>query len=128
MITLLLVLSLFGAEQANWDCRNQVEIRCIEGKCESTDQGEFTPMSISFSDKGEVSVCAYTGCWNGNGRVTKSDTFLSVTAENLSFSTNDSSKASVAIVLDRNDKTGLVKVGEFAQPIVCKKTNERISY
>lgn len=121
----MVLLSLFASPtETSWSCRNQVEIRCAGDKCESVSNDEFTPMSIAFNGNGNVSVCAYTGCWEGTGRVTSSEDFLTITAKDLPFSTNITSTQSVSLTLDKKDNIGIVKAGEFAQPIVCKRTKK----
>ena len=69
--SLILIFSVFfgTAYAESWQCRNDLEIRCVEGKCSAETKSGFTPMSVSFSDNGKMSVCAYSGCWEGTGKV-----------------------------------------------------------
>ncbi len=124
-LCIILILSIFGvasAQTESWQCRNDMEITCDGGKCEAKTSDGFTPMSVSFSDSGEMSVCAYTGCWEGMGKVIKNANFLMISGENLVFSTAADSTQNIAITLDRNDNIGTLKAGSFAHPLICKKS------
>ena len=122
---LVLLLSIFGFGSGaadGWQCRNDLEISCVDGKCGSKSSGEMTPMDINFDEAGNISVCAYTGCWDGRGKISENGDFLILTGQNLKFSTSDSSR-NVALTLDRNDNVGILKVGNFAQPVFCSRKN-----
>ena len=109
-------------ERTQWRCSNPVEVQCWEGDCEVKEGEDFTPLDVSFDSAGEVAVCAYSGCWEGQGRVEASDEFLIVTGRRLPFSTaaeDEESREDVAIVLGLSDRLGTLKVGSFAVPIVC---------
>jgi len=116
LITLLLFLNPGSTE---YTCANQIEIRCTDEKCTAAQVGEFTPMSVSFDNKGNVSVCAYSGCWEGVAKAIENDRFLFLSGNDLPFSTAPESKQSISISLDKNDNIALLKAGEFAQPVVC---------
>lgn len=121
---LILILATFAAAAVpgqNWQCRNDLEISCAAGKCAAAEDEGFTPMSVNFDDAGKLSVCAYTGCWEGTGRISENGSFLVLTARDLKFSTSDSAKMNrdIAITLDRTDNIALLKAGAFAQPLVC---------
>lgn len=114
---------LASVSMANgWECRNDMEILCADGKCETKKKGEFTPMSVSFDDSGKVSVCVYTGCWEGTAKVVKNENFLILSGQYLKFSTAPNFGQNVAITLDRRDNIAVLKAGGFAQPLICKKS------
>jgi hypothetical protein len=60
-----LLLAVPGAVSAtDFGCRNEkAEIRCADGACE-IETDAFTPMGLGHH-KGLISVCAYSGCWEG---------------------------------------------------------------
>jgi hypothetical protein len=123
---LILILSILGVtspKTETWQCRNDVQIVCTGGKCEAETKDAFTPMSVSFDDTGMMSVCAYTGCWEGTGEVSKKNNFMMLSGENLKFSTSDSKDMyeHIAITLDRRDNVAMLKAGEFAHPLLCEK-------
>ncbi len=128
ILSAILALSIFGATSPaapteSWQCRNDLEIRCDAGKCAAETRDAFTPMSVSFDDSGKISVCAYTGCWEGTGTASETGTFLMLMGENFKFSTSDTSDMNedVAIILDKKDKIAVLKAGGFAHPLICEK-------
>ena len=116
------VISSSSAE--TWQCRNDIEIRCAEGACSAAASGSFTPMSVSADGTGRLSVCAYSGCWEGIATVTRSEQkFLMLVGQNLEFSTASAqgeSTQDVVLVIDRRDSVAILKVAEFAHPLICK--------
>jgi len=44
-LSLILMLSIFCAvaNAAGWECRNDMEVRCADGKCKSAKKDGFTP-------------------------------------------------------------------------------------
>ena len=121
-ILLTMILLSTHAYAESWQCKNDMEIRCANGKCSTPAKDGFTPMSISFNDSGSISVCAYSGCWEGRGVVNKTKSFLSVTGHNLRFSTSPNNvrmREDILIALDRRDNIATLKVGGFAHPLIC---------
>jgi len=121
MIIFLTILTAM-AQADSWNCRNDLEITCDSKKCEAQIEDGFTPMDVSVdNNSGSMSVCAYTGCWEGIGKVLKSENFTIITAHHLKFSTaQDSEGIDIVIVIDRHDNIGIIKAGAFAQPLICK--------
>ncbi len=126
LILILSILGITSAETESWQCRNDLEIRCRSGKCEAATENGFTPMSVNFDETGSMSVCAYTGCWEGVGKVSKEADFLILSGQNLKFSTSDSAdmNENIAIILDRKDNIAMLKAGGFAHPLICKKSGQ----
>lgn len=106
-----------------WNCTNTIEIRCDSDGCEAEKNDAFTPMSVSFNETGKMSVCAYSGCWEGSGEVFKDGDFLVLTGTNLKFSTasDDSMNQNILIALDKDDNIAVLKAGGFSHPLVCKE-------
>lgn len=105
-----------------WQCRNDLEISCDVEHCEAADS--FTPMDVRFDDAGSMSVCAYSGCWEGTGTVVQSEHFVVLTGHELPFSTapdSADSRAAIVIALDRADQVGILKAGAFVQPLLCEQ-------
>lgn len=123
ILGLILSMSFFAgnAQTETWQCRNDVEIKCASGKCEAETKDAFTPMDVSFDAAGMMSVCAYSGCWEGTGKVSEDGDFLTLTGRGLKFSTSDDMAESIVISLDRRDDIAVVKAGAFAQPLLCER-------
>ncbi len=85
-------------------------------------------MSVSIADSGTMSVCAYSGCWEGTGNILQSEEFLVLIGHDLKFSTahdTPSAQEDIAIVLDRADGIATLKVGSFAHPLLCERSEGR---
>ncbi len=117
-----IVAAFAGRSSESWQCRNDLEVRCFEGSCEAETGDAFTPMSVSFTDSGAMSVCAYSGCWEGSGEIVRSGGFLVLIGHQLEFSTSpgsESAKEDIVIVIDRTDGIATLKAGQFAHPLRC---------
>jgi hypothetical protein len=124
---LFLFLSIIcsSADAQSWQCRNDMEIRCTLGKCEVEAKSGFTPMSVSFDDSGSMSICAYSGCWEGTGKVFKSGDFIMLAGHNLKSSTSPDNAEKISISLDRKDNVAVLKAGVFAHPLNCNASEQR---
>ena len=72
-------------------------------------------------------VCAYSGCWEGQGEVQSTDAFLIISLEDTPWSfppDRISGAEDIVIAFDRDDKVAVVKAGEFAHPFLCKASEE----
>ena len=108
-------------EPAGWNCRNtDLEVSCSGAKCEVAEQ--HTPMDVYVSSS-EMSICAYSGCWEGTPSATlNSGSFLTFTGMALPFSTNSDSFANVSVTINGKSKVGMILVeGMFASPALCTK-------
>ncbi len=127
-LKLILVIAVLcsGAYAESWQCKNDFEVRCADGKCETETASGFTPMSVTFDDSGMMSVCAYSGCWEGTGKVFRSEDFLTLAGHNLKFSTSPENTENIAISLDLKDRIAVLKAGAFAQPLICTKSEQKV--
>ena len=117
-LALLSLCTVITAYAKGWHCENKnFEANCSGGKCQVSTS--FTPMSISVSDKGNFSACAYSGCWEGKVSVQQSAGFLIYTAKNLPFSSADNS-SNVLLAIDISDNIGTIKVSSFVMPVQCR--------
>lgn len=107
-----------------WECRNDLEVTCGEGTCAAQPEGEFTPMRVHVETSGRMSVCAYSGCWEGEGEVFQRQEFLVLLGHDLKFSTaqnTESAQEDIAITIDRGDKVATFKAGAFSHPMLCEQ-------
>lgn len=103
----------------DWNCRNNdFEISCSSKKCKIATS--FTPMHVSFDLKGNMSVCAYSGCWEGVGKVTHAVNYTIIAGHNLKFSTSGNNQGDFLIAIDTNDKVAVIKGFGYAMPMTCK--------
>jgi hypothetical protein len=123
-MALFLLLTAFSTIAKDWHCSNHdMEISCVDGRCESNPS--FTPVQVDVGENGIVKICAYSGCWDGASKLTRVGSFLATMPQNLkSPSANIGHEFhSAAIVIDVDDKVGVLKFGGFAQPMVCQTSH-----
>jgi len=113
-----------GAVQAEtWHCRNDVEVHCGVDGCSAAAEGGFTPMDLAFADDGGLSLCAYSGCWTGNGQVLARAPLLVISAAGLPWSDphGGADRASdVLVAFDPRDRVAMVKAGGWTLPLLCR--------
>lgn len=119
----VLALAADGGGAAAWSCTNQVEVWCDDRSCTTRPADETTPLSISVQADGRFSVCAYSGCWEGNGRRERMARRLLLTADDVPFTSGAAGlTAPVTLLIVEHDGTGFVRVGGLATPLICKRT------
>ncbi|MEZ5920101.1 MAG: hypothetical protein R3C60_01995 [Parvularculaceae bacterium] len=118
---LMLIASTKGLPlPESWRCRNEVEVWCDEADCAAKAEGEVTPMDISASSDGDISVCAYTGCWEGKADYSEDAGRLLWRGDELPFvSAIEGAKGDVTLLIMRADGVGFVRAGGLASPLTC---------
>jgi hypothetical protein len=120
VLAVVLVLLPTIALPSEWNCRNEdTEIRCDSGKCEVIQ--EFTPLSINMDTEGAMTICAYSGCWKGAGKVFQDSDHVILSGHKLKWSGTNPGSADFIVAIDSRDNIGFLKGEGFAIPIVCKK-------
>ena len=105
----------------DWRCRNDLEVSCGEAGCSAEAGDAFTPMDIHIGGTGEISVCAYSGCWEGDAKTIEDGRFLMLIGHGLEHSTSEDPQ-DLVLTIDRQDGVGMLKVSSFALPILCKRS------
>ncbi|SDJ82172.1 hypothetical protein SAMN04488540_11411 [Ferrimonas sediminum] len=115
-----LLLCSNGALAAGWQCSNDFESHCSQQGCAVAQSPDFTPLSVSFNDSGDVSVCAYSGCWQGRGVVLARQPYLVILGTAIPWSAPSDDNSS-DMVLTLNPQTGVAVLQNevFDQPLVC---------
>ena len=104
-----------------WVCANDIEVWCTVDSCAAKPERETTPMAISARADGRFSVCAYTGCWEGETAVANVGGRLVWAADDVPFSTNEAATADVSLMIVARDGVGFVRVGAIASPLLCRR-------
>jgi hypothetical protein len=121
MLRLILLAALFPlpAFAQDFHCRNTAgEIRCGEGACAIETQG-FTPMELTRRGN-KVSLCAYSGCWEGPVLVRRTRGALTMLFADVRGSTpGNSGSESLAVIHDRAGRVAQVRWGGFANAMTC---------
>ncbi|RRN55482.1 hypothetical protein EIM48_10140 [Pseudoxanthomonas sp. SGNA-20] len=123
LAALVLGLACGGARADTWRCFNDVEVTCLEDGCSAANKGEFTPMDLAFASDGGLSLCAYTGCWDGTGRVLATSPFLVIAARRLPWSDphgGPDRERDILVAFDPADRIAVVKAGGWAHPLRCQ--------
>jgi len=127
-VVLLASWAVLSTTQASareaWTCQNNdYEISCNDEKCEAAEKGNFTPASVSITTK-TLSVCAYSGCWEGKAKKVRDNNLVYVYAKQMKWSGTNGKAASFQIALDT--KTGFATIlGEhWAEPMHCKAQDQ----
>lgn len=107
-----------------WTCRNQIEVWCAADGCAAAREGEFTPMDIHAEAGGELSVCAYTGCWETTSAPVRTGGRILWAANDVAFSSSSDGAmtANLTLLIVEKDGVGFVRVGGLATPLLCVRT------
>lgn len=95
-----------------------MEITCTSQKCKAS--AGFTPMSVAFDDRGFMAICAYSGCWEGMGRIMRSGDHALLSGHGLRWSGTDRGTGDFMIALDRNTRVAVINGSGFAMPLLCE--------
>ena len=124
----LALVALFGSSPKEipteiWRCSNQVEVWCAADGCAATAEGEMTPMDITASADGRLSVCAYTGCWEGEAAYAATNGRLVWAGDALTFSTApEGGESDATLLIIARDGVGFVRAGGLASPVLCARS------
>ena len=121
MLFILSALFPFSAIGKGWQCRNnELEIECVNGKCKSSEN--FTPMNMQLSRSKIITICAYSGCWQGNAKILKVNNFITIIAHNMKPQnpSSASDSRSISMVIDVEDEVAIMKFSSFAQAMSCQ--------
>ena len=118
-LALVLLTASLPSFSKDWNCRNKdLQVQCDPTGCEATK--DFTPVSVSVSQKGRIEICAYSGCWEGSGKVTRTRHHTLVSTTTLRWKGVSANPADFIIAIDARDRVGFIKGGGFAMPLQCE--------
>ena len=111
-----------------WACENQIEVWCAVDGCAAKAEDETTPLDIwARSDTGQFSICAYTGCWEGQAEVTEARERLLWAADGVEFTSGQGGfAADVSLMIVKKDGVGFIRVGGLATPLLCLRAPEGV--
>ncbi len=107
---------------SGWSCRNtDAEITCDDGACTVKEEADgFTPMSVSVT-RTALSVCAYTGCWEGPAMVLEDDTLLYGQSHALRWShSEDGEPVTFQLALTKTTGVAVLNGQGYAHPMHCQ--------
>lgn len=99
-------------------CRNSdLEIVCLDGRCE-VNEG-FTPLSVKL-EGARLSVCAYSGCWEGEAERVEDDRSLYMVSHAMKWSGADPGEdVSFQLALSKVTGIAVLNGASFALPLQC---------
>jgi hypothetical protein len=107
---------------ADFDCSNpDAEISCSAGACTINTNG-FTPMILSRTGK-ILSICAYSGCWNGptlTRRLNGSVELLFARVSRSRPNSDGGKPDGLSVIYDRASKSAQMHWGGFSSVMECK--------
>jgi hypothetical protein len=103
-----------------WRCTNQVEVWCSADSCATSAADETTPLDITASSARRISICAYSGCWEGEAGFWVIEGRRLWAAKALPFTSGLGE--SDATLLIEPDGVGFVRAGGLATPVLCERT------
>lgn len=110
---------------AEWSCKPDVEVQCTIESCSVTEDQRTIPIALSFDSNGTFSLCAYSGCWEGKGKVVAVAPFLVITLGNVDWSDPGQKvegREDVLIAFETKDHVAMVKAGSISMPMRCSRT------
>ena len=125
MLALLTGCTSQPTPAGSWACRNEnTEISCGGKTCTVSLPGDFTPMSLSADTQGNLSLCAYSGCWEGKAStVTIADDYFTASGTELIWSGTTGGATSgagrMSVTIDMNTGTATLLAENYAHPMIC---------
>lgn len=77
-------------------------------------------MQVAFDERGAMNICAYSGCWEGKGKVFKSGNHLLLSGHKLGWSSAAHEGGDFMIALDKSHSVAVINGEGFAMPLICK--------
>ncbi len=113
-----------ATSRRTWTCSNPYEAQCDSDGCAVASSTAFTPMEVHIQSNGNLSVCAYSGCWEGTSERNSDGDFMIVRAQQMSFSTIPEQPPTDAVLaLDIRDHVATIKIASFAHALLCEPTD-----
>lgn len=119
-----LVFGASGTLPESWNCRNQIEVWCAADGCRVTPADAFTPLDIWASEDGDLSVCAYSGCWSGRASPSRRAGRLTWSSDELPHSSTDGAAEEVTLLILAKDGVGFVRARGLATPVLCARVKK----
>ena len=116
------ILPLNTWADSTWHCQNlSAEISCSDEDCTLKTQQDFTPFHIVVSNQGQLSVCAYSGCWEGTAKMLQDENHYLFSAQKSIWSAQDNPRiAKFMLGIDAQNNMGFLQGEGFSLPLQCK--------
>ena len=112
------LLAPLPALAQDFTCRNMAaEIRCDGTAC-AVETESFTPMELRRLGN-RLSICAYSGCWEGPIRMRRSYGGVTFLSAEVRGSGENRAVAPLSVMVDR-DGSAQVRWGSFSNAMTCE--------
>jgi hypothetical protein len=118
-----LMLASHPSSAEGWSCGPDLEVWCTAESCSASEDQGAIHIFLQFDTRGKFLLCAYTGCWEGKGKVVSSSPFLVITKKQVDWSDpnqREEGREDVLIAFSPSDKVAMVKAGSIAMPMRCE--------
>lgn len=105
-----------------WSCQNSfAEIACQGQDCTVVLPSDYTPMELTFDSSGGISLCAYSGCWQGKAEeISATGNYFSVIAIGLAWSGTGGAPSDISATINMETAVATMITSDFAHPMQCK--------
>ena len=126
MLALVLAVLLSSSKSVvppdTWRCANNLEVWCTVDSCAAKDEDEATPFDVWLRADGKFAICAYSGCWEGEGAVSDTAGRRLWVADDVAFTSGGGGfTADVSFLMIEREGVGFVRVGGIATPMLCQR-------
>ncbi len=120
-LSLLLGLVRTGLCTEQWVCQNDYEAHCSTEGCAIYQGDDFTSASVLLSSEGELEICLYSGCWQGQSEVLADSPYLVLQGKHLQWNNPYTSNQQQALLsLERATNLATLQVAGFQLALLCK--------
>jgi hypothetical protein len=105
-----------------WSCGPDLEVQCTAESCAVSEDQGVIPIYLSFDSRGNFLLCAYSGCWEGKGKVVSRSPFLVITKKQVDWSDPNQrveGREDVLIAFSPSDRVVMAKAGSISMPMRC---------
>lgn len=77
-------------------------------------------MELTFDTDGGMSLCAYSGCWNGKAEeVSTAGNYFGVIGQGFPWSGTDGAPTDMSITINRKTMIATLLTDDYAHPMIC---------
>lgn len=106
--------------QNRYQCSNPLsETSCVDQNC-AVKTESFTPFSIMVETNHELSICAYSGCWNGKAHYTQRSPFHIYKTTMMKWNDRNKEPVPFVLVIDPQKQLGTLLGEGFILALQCQ--------
>ena len=120
-----IVLLALTLNALQYSCTNPTfEVTCTHSAC-TCERDAFTPINVTLDEPRHwMSVCAYSGCWEGRVMIRRWDHYRIVRGRHLRFTSSVTSSRAFLLIPDTHERRAMISGGGFAMPLECTESSQ----